>query len=118
MIHDNSEGILIQDTGSARVEKCKVYSNQANGIFVGFDHIGSAAIIKNEIHDNFSSGLLVGGNKKKIVTRGNVEYDNHGLPPQLPKRLNPKVFAVSRKHVKRMKKNIKKTHSFTEGNRG
>jgi hypothetical protein len=54
-VHDNCEGVLIQDTGSA------------HGIFVGFDHRGHAAIIENEAHDNNSKGILI-TNGKNVVS--------------------------------------------------
>jgi hypothetical protein len=103
-VHDNCEGILIQDTGSARVEQCDVYSNRSNGIFVGFDHMASAAIIDNKVHDNESMGILV-ANKGKVIVRGNIQYGNRGLPPQLPLKMDPKAYVPSRKHLRRMKKN-------------
>jgi hypothetical protein len=59
-IHDNCEGILIQDTGRAKIEKCKSYSNRANGIFVGFDHETSAAIIECEAYNNMTKGISIG----------------------------------------------------------
>jgi hypothetical protein len=52
-VHDSCEGVLSQDTGSASVEQCDVYSNRANGIFVGFDHLGTAAIVDNKVHETF-----------------------------------------------------------------
>lgn len=55
-VHDNYDGILIQDTGSARVEHCTVYSNRCSGIFVGYDHRGSATIIENEAFTNAYKG--------------------------------------------------------------
>jgi len=102
-VHDNCEGILIQDTGSAHVEKCKVDSNRSNGIFVGFDHGGSAAIIDNEAYDNRHRGVLI-ANSRNIVSRGNIESGNLGLPPQLPTKFNPAAFALSEKYLKRSTK--------------
>ena len=103
-VHDNITGILIQDTGSARIEDCDVHSNNANGIFVGYDHRGSAAIIKNSVHDNRSMGILL-GNRGKVVTRENKEYNNHGLPPLLPTIISPEQVRLSSKYTKRLKKN-------------
>lgn len=56
-VHGNYDGILIQDTGSARVEHCTVYSNRCSGIFVGYDHRGSATIIENEAFTNAYNGV-------------------------------------------------------------
>jgi tetratricopeptide (TPR) repeat protein len=103
-VHDNNQGILIQDTGSARIENCDIHSNSANGIFVGFDHRGSAAIIKNSVHDNRSMGILL-GNCGKVVTRENKEYNNHGLPPQMPTICSPEQVRLSSKYTNRLKKN-------------
>ena len=47
-VYGNHEGILIQDTGNAKIKQCEVYSNTANGIFVGMDLKGSAALIDND----------------------------------------------------------------------
>jgi Right handed beta helix region/MYND finger len=105
-VHDNCEGILIQDTGSARVEQCEVHSNRSNGIFVGFDHVASAAITDNHVHDNNSRGILVANKTGRVVVRGNVEHDNHGLPPQLPS-FSGQSRVPSSKFFKRMKKNEK-----------
>jgi hypothetical protein len=114
-VHDNCEGVLIQDTGSASVEQCDVYSNRANGIFVGFDHLGSAAVVDNKVHDNFSKGILV-GNTRKVVLRGNVERNNRGLPPQLPKKPAGGIpNRPSPKYLKRLKKNKEGlTNAFAE----
>jgi hypothetical protein len=104
-VHDNCEGVLIQDTGSASVEQCDVFSNRANGIFVGFDHCGTAAIVDNKVHDNRSRGII-GGNTGKVVVRGNVEHNNRGLPPLLPKELAGGIpNTPSPKYLKRLKKN-------------
>jgi hypothetical protein len=100
-VHDNSDGVLIQDTSSANVEHCDVFSNRANGIFVGFDHVGIAAIIDNKVHDNVSRGVLL-GNAKKVVVRGNVEQNNRGLPPVLQKM---PAGGIPKKYLKRLKKN-------------
>jgi Right handed beta helix region/MYND finger len=105
-VHDNCEGILIQDTGSARVEQCEVHSNRSNGIFVGFDHIASAAITDNHVHNNNSRGILVANKTGRVLVRGNVEHDNHGLPPQLGN-VSGRTRVPSNKFYKRMKKNEK-----------
>jgi len=83
IIHDNDEGVLIQDTGHAKVEKCDIFSNRSNGVFIGFDHRGSATVTDNKVHDNLSKGILV-GNSARAVLRGNEEHNNRGLPPRLP----------------------------------
>lgn len=103
-VHDNWEGILIQDTGSARINKCRAYSNRANGIFVGFDHQGSALLTENEVNNNRSNGIKI-GSKKNVVIWGNREYGNHGLPPMMPTNLNPRAANVSKKYLKRVAKN-------------
>jgi hypothetical protein len=104
-VHNNCEGVLIQDTGNAHVENCKIYMNRSNGIFVGFDHRGSAAIIENEVHDNRSKGVYI-ANIGNVVTRDNVEYKNHCLPPQMSSvGVNPKSLAISNKFLKNVKKN-------------
>jgi hypothetical protein len=104
-VHDNCEGVLIQDTGSASVERCDVFSNRANGIFVGYDHCGTAAIVDNKVHDNVFKGILV-GNTAQVVARGNVEHSNRGLPPIMPKIPAARTPAApSRKFLKRVKKN-------------
>lgn len=105
-VHDNNcDGVLIQDTGTASVEQCDVFSNRANGIFVGYDHVGNAAIVDNKVHDNISRGILV-GNTGKVVVRGNVEHNNRGLPPQLPKKPAGGIpHTPSPKYLKRLKKN-------------
>jgi hypothetical protein len=56
-VHDNCEGVFIQDTGSASIEQCDVFSNRSNGIFVGFDHRGTAAIVDNKVNDNIFRGV-------------------------------------------------------------
>jgi hypothetical protein len=111
-VHDNCNGVLIQDTGSASVEQCEVFSNRANGIFVGFDHLGTAVIVDNKVHDNVSKGILV-GNTVKVVLRGNAERNNRGLPPLLPK--TPAGHTLSPKYLQRLKKNKESlTNAFAE----
>ena len=104
-VHNNLEGILIQDTGRGKVEKCKSYSNRANGIFVGFDHVSSAVIIECEAYDNMSKGICI-GNNKKVVVRSNIERGNRGLPPVITDNIKASLGQrVNKKHLKRMKKN-------------
>jgi len=112
-VHNNCEGVLIQDTGRGKVEKCNIFSNRANGIFVGFDQCrGSVTIVDNNVHDNFSRGILV-GNDAHVVLRENKEQNNRGLPPQMPaspfgsfspRQMPPKQF----KRLKKNKGNIAK----------
>lgn len=107
-VHDNLDGILIQDTGCARVEKCDVHSNRANGIFVGFDHQASASITDNKVKNNHCRGILV-GNMGKIVVRGNEESGNRGMPPMMPGFLKDRGWndraGRSSKYFKNIKKN-------------
>ena len=101
--HDNLEGILIQDTGKARVEKCNIHSSRANGIFIGYDHRGSAAITDNLVKDNICRGVLV-GNSGKVVVRRNEESGNKGLPPFMPNSIYGRQL-ISSNFVKFIKKN-------------
>ena len=106
-VHENCEGILIQDTGRAKIEKCKSYSNLANGIFVGMDHVASAAIIECEAYDNMTKGIFI-GNKKNVVTRDNLERNNLGRPPSFRPNTKKKMsFHPSKKHINTLKKNEK-----------
>ncbi len=77
-VHDNNEGILVQSNGSAFIEKCKIRSNTANGIFAGFDHKGPAVLIENQVHINHPQGILIGSNSK-VVSLDNVEYVYFGV---------------------------------------
>ena len=117
-VHDNCEGIIIQNNGNAFIEKCKIWSNMANGIFVGFDHRGSVLIAENEIYQNRSKGLMI-GNSRNAVIRDNREYENHGQIPLLPTNFNKKAAQVSKKYLRRTAKNkvgIKKAMEETGGN--
>jgi hypothetical protein len=83
---------------------------------VGFDHKGSAVLIENEVYNNHSKGILI-GNNRKVVSRDNVKYGNHGLHPQLPANINAKAAILSKKFLKRTGKNkahIKKAMEETE----
>jgi hypothetical protein len=72
---------------------------------VGFDHRGTAAIVDNKVHDNVCRGILV-GNIDKVVVRGNVEHNNRGFPPPMPKKpAGGIVNTPSPKYLKRLKKN-------------
>ena len=106
-IDNNNEGILIQSFGSAYIKECKIHSNKANGIFIGFDHRGSAVIVKNEVYGNRSKGILIGNNRSINVSE-NIEYSNLGLPPLLPNNVNPQACKVTRKYLKRTGRN--RTH--------
>jgi len=102
-VHNNGEGILIQDTGCARVEHCNTSSNMANGIFVGFDHRGNAAIIENKACNNTSQGIFI-GNSGNVVARGNTESGNLRLPPAIYG-LTAGQMKMDKKYFKRIKKN-------------
>jgi tetratricopeptide (TPR) repeat protein len=105
-VHSNLEGILIQDTGSGRVERCNLHSNNSTGVFIGFDHRGSAAVIDNRACNNRSKGVLV-GNSRNVVVRGNTESGNLGFIPKVPTVLlkSKKQTVPSAKYFKRAKKN-------------
>ena len=104
-VHSNLEGVLIQGTGRAKVERCKSYSNRANGIFVGFDHVSSAAIIECEANNNMAKGICI-GNNKNVVARSNVELGNLGRPPVITEYMQTSLgLHLDKKFMKRMKKN-------------
>jgi tetratricopeptide (TPR) repeat protein len=104
IVHDNHEGVLIQDTGSAEVKHCEVYGNRANGIFVGYDHIGHARITENHVHSNLSRGVLIGNKHPSLFVSGNKEHNNMGLPPENPSFMRQR-YAPSRRHQKLIHKN-------------
>jgi tetratricopeptide (TPR) repeat protein len=104
IVHDNTEGVLIQDTGSAEVKQCEIYGNRANGIFVGYDHVGHARISENHVHSNVSRGILIGNKNPTVLVSGNKEHNNKGLPPHVPLFMRQR-HAPSRKHLKRIQKN-------------
>lgn len=104
-VHNNCEGILIQSKSSARIEKCDVHSNRANGIFVGFDHVGSAVLIENEVYNNNSKGLMIGNKTNQTIVRGNNEHGNLGNIPLLPTNTLAGGAFLSKKHLKRFRKN-------------
>ena len=81
VLHDDLEGIMIQDTGCAKVEQCKAHSNRSNGIFVEFDQRGSAALIGNHAFSNRKKGVLLVGSSRNVVVCGNNESRHLGLPP-------------------------------------
>ena len=105
-VHNNLDGIQIQDTGCAKVEQCKVYSNRSHGIFVGYDHRGSAALIDNHAFNNRTKGIFV-PNSRNVVVRKNTEYGNLFLPPELPAGIfhSARRRGPSDKYVQRVKKN-------------
>ena len=105
-VHNNLDGIQIQDTGCAKVEQCKVYSNRSHGIFVGFDHRGSAALIDNHAFNNRTKGIFV-PNSRNVVVRKNTEYGNLFLPPELPAGIfhSARQRGPSDKYFQRVKKN-------------
>jgi tetratricopeptide (TPR) repeat protein len=113
-VHNNCEGILIQDTGCARVEHCNTSSNRANGIFVGFDHRGKAAIIENKACNNTSQGIMI-GNSGNVVCRGNTESGNLRLPPSLSG-VNPDQMRIDKKYFQRVKKNKNSIEKAVESN--
>eukprot|EP00978_Attheya_sp_CCMP212_P002103 scaffold4346_cov52-Attheya_sp.AAC.2 len=119
-VHNNGEGILIQDTGCARVEHCNTSSNMANGIFVGFDHRGKAAIIENKACNNTSQGILIGGNSCNVVARGNTESGNLRLPPAISgltaghMKMDKKYFQRIKKNKSSIEKAAAKSNSFTD----
>eukprot|EP00931_Biecheleriopsis_adriatica_P019831 TRINITY_DN13404_c0_g1_i1.p1 TRINITY_DN13404_c0_g1~~TRINITY_DN13404_c0_g1_i1.p1 ORF type:complete len:340 (-),score=55.71 TRINITY_DN13404_c0_g1_i1:27-1046(-) len=80
-VFSNFEGILVQDTGSAVVEHCTVRDN-SNGIFIGYDHVGSATLAHNRVFSNHMKGILLGTGRKKTKLVDNEERDN-GLSPGL-----------------------------------
>jgi Right handed beta helix region/MYND finger len=104
VIHDNCEGVLIQDTGSAEVNQCQVYQNRANGIFVGHDHKAHAKICNNNVNDNLSAGILIGNKRSSVRVSGNKEDGNKGLPPQLPSFFRERHAPIL-KHQKRIERN-------------
>jgi hypothetical protein len=85
-ISSNCEGVLIQQSGCAVVERCEVFGNRANGIFIGYDHVGTAEILNNSVHDNMFKGIILGNNRgeKYLRVEGNTEQRNCGLPPGMP----------------------------------
>ncbi|CAB9503832.1 lysine methyltransferase SMYD2 [Seminavis robusta] len=103
-VHDNCEGVLIQDTGTASVRQCEVYQNRANGIFVGYDHLGFASIVENNVYGNVSMGILIGNKGKNVHTSNNTERDNKGHLPQTPDFMRQR-FNPSKRHQKRVQKN-------------
>lgn len=105
-VFSNCEGIMIQGSGHAIIDACDVHSNRANGIFVGFDHIGSAKLRKNKVYDNFSKGILL-GSSKKVIVHDNHEHSNRGFPPQLPNNIRPESATIKKQDLKRFKKNQK-----------
>ena len=86
-VHNNIEGILVQDTGSGNVVDCDIFENRGSGIFVGFDHLGTAEITGNRVYDNRFKGILLGtGRSQKVTERDNEERGNLGLPSfEMPK---------------------------------
>jgi hypothetical protein len=108
-ISSNCEGVLIQQSGCAVVEHCEVFSNRANGIFVGYGHVGTAEILKNRVHENRFKGILLGNNRgeKYLRVEGNTEQRNYGLPPGMPSSATRQQVMNSadlRKWAKRVKK--------------
>ena len=108
-ISSNCEGVLIQQSGCAVVERCEVFSNRANGIFVGYDHVGTAEILDNRVHENRFKGILIGNDrgKKYLRVEGNTEQRNYGLPPGMPSSVSKQQCMNSadlRKWAKRVKK--------------
>lgn len=89
-VFSNIEGILVQDSGSASIERCIVHEN-GNGIFIGYDHIGAATLAHNRVFSNHTKGILLGTGRKKVKLIDNEEKDNGlwpgmgGLTPNLRK---------------------------------
>jgi len=80
-IHDNLQGVLIQGTGTGKVENCKIFNNLADGVAIGYDHTGKATIVGNKIHDNHSKGILLGtGRNDRVTLHNNEEHGNRGMP--------------------------------------
>lgn len=82
-VHNNFEGILIQNTAIASIRECLSYSNKANGIFIGYDHTGTATLMDNVVEKNYGCGILIGSNRN-VESRGNTQKKNLGLPPPVP----------------------------------
>jgi len=113
-VHSNCEGILIQDTGCARVEHCNTSSNRSNGIFVGFDHRGNAAIIENKASNNTSQGIMI-GNSGNVICRGNTESGNLHLPPSVFG-VHPDQMRMDKKYFQRVQKNKTSIEKAFESN--
>ena len=103
-VHDNIEGILIQNTAIASIRKCLSCSNNANGIFVGYDHTGTATLIDNVVENNNSCGILVGSNRN-VESRGNKENKNLGFPPPPPQ---VDKILMTKKELSSYRKGVKK----------
>jgi len=79
-VYSNLEGILLQSSGQGTIERCEVFKNRSNGIFVGYDHVGSAQIVGNKVHGN-SKGILLGtGRSEKVIVQKNKEFNNNAPP--------------------------------------
>jgi len=111
-VHSNIEGILLQDTGSGTVVDCDVFENRANGIFVGYDHLGAAEISANRAYKNRMKGILLGtGRSKNVSACDNEEWENYGLPPDTPSSdfFNCQSTEQRDLHLRRWAKNMEKS---------